>query len=212
MKKIAVLLYPHFSLQEISTLTSTLVIWFGEKLDFVGSELIPYPSEDGFLVVPTKKFSEVNANDYDCLILPGIMNPLPAMYDNNIIEFLSGIEKEDLLIAAISSSPLLLAKSGKLIDRKFTAGIFMQMTEVFSFIQKENFVHQPIVEDKNYITAIGFAFREFAQLVLERLGYDVGQNYMFPVIKEYKEEELTFYWEESDYSEFLDELKEYDGL
>lgn len=209
MKKIAVLIYPHFSLQEISTLTSTLALWFGEKPDFIGSELIPYPSEDGFMVVPTKKYSEVNANDYDCIILPGMSNPLPALHDKHVIDFLSGITRNDLIIAAISSSPILLAKSGKLSDRKFTAGFFMQMVETFPFIQKENFVHQPILEDGNYITAIGFAFREFAQLVLKRLGYDVGEQYMLPVTRQYREEELTFYWDEHDYKDFLNELNEY---
>ena len=35
MKKIAVLLYPDFSLQEITCLTSVLTVWFGESIDFI---------------------------------------------------------------------------------------------------------------------------------------------------------------------------------
>ena len=38
MKKFAVILYPDFSLQEITCLTSALTLWFGEKLDFIASE------------------------------------------------------------------------------------------------------------------------------------------------------------------------------
>lgn len=38
MRKFAVLLYPDFSLQEITTLTSVLTVWFGEKIDFIASE------------------------------------------------------------------------------------------------------------------------------------------------------------------------------
>ena len=38
MKKFAVILYPDFSLQEITCLTSALTVWFGEKLDFIASE------------------------------------------------------------------------------------------------------------------------------------------------------------------------------
>ena len=208
MKKIAVLLYPHFSLQEVTTLTSCLTVWFGQTLDFVGSELKPYQSEDGFLVTPTKRARDVSAGDYDCVILPGIIDPMPALFDDALTEFLRGA-REDTLLAAISSSPLLLAKAGLLDRRKFTAGFFMQMVDHFPFIPGENFVHQPLVEDGNVITAIGFAFREFAAAVLKRLGFDPGEDLMWPVDREYSEEELTFYWEEADYQEFLRELEEY---
>lgn len=210
MEKIGVLVYDYFSLQEITTLTSSLTIWFGEKLDFIGSEKKPYKSEDGFWVTPTKEVSEVDINEYKCLILPGIINPLPALYDEQIISFLRKAKDTDVLIASISASPLLLAKAGLLDKMRFTAGIFMQMLDVFSFIPKENFIHQPVVEDKNIITAIGFAFREFSEAVLKRLGYDPGSNYMMPVNKEYTPEELTYYFEDSDYKEFLQELKEYE--
>ena len=37
MRKFAVILYPHFSLQEITCLTSVLTVWFGEKIDFIAS-------------------------------------------------------------------------------------------------------------------------------------------------------------------------------
>lgn len=208
MKKIAVLLYPHFSLQEVTTLTSCLTVWFGQTLDFVGSEIKPYQSEDGFLVTPTKRARDVSAGDYDCVILPGTIDPMPALFDDTLTEFLRGAGKNTLL-AAISSSPLLLAKAGLLDKHKFTAGFFMQMVDHFPFIPGENFVHQPLVEDGNVITAIGFAFREFAEKVLNCLGFDPGEKLMWPVEGEYTQEELTFYWEEADYQEFLQELEEY---
>lgn len=208
MKKIAVLLYPNFSLQEVTTLTSCLTVWFGQTLDFVGTEIEPYRSEDGFLVTPTKRAGDVSAGDYDCVILPGIIDPMPALFDETLTDFLRGAA-ENTLFAAISSAPLLLAKAGLLDKRKFTAGFFMQMVDHFSFIPRENFVHRPVVEDGNVITAIGFAFREFAEAVLKRLGFDPGEKFMWPMEGEYTEEELTFWWEEADYQEFLQELEEY---
>jgi 4-methyl-5(b-hydroxyethyl)-thiazole monophosphate biosynthesis len=209
MKKIAVVIYPNFSLQEITTLTSCLKIWFGKDIDYLGSELNIFESEEGFQVTPTKTFNDVNLDDYGCIILPGIINPLPALYDNILINFLSELKNREILIASISSSPLLLAKAGLLDEAKFTSGIFMQIVDVFPFIKKENFIHQPVVKDKNIITAIGFAFREFAQIVLTELGLDVGESFMLPVTREYSEDELTYYWEDNDYQEFLEELKEY---
>lgn len=208
MKKIAVLLYPNFSLQEVTTLTSCLTVWFGQTLDFVGTEIEPYRSEDGFLVTPTKRAGDVSAGDYDCVILPGIIDPMPALFDDTLTEFLREAA-ENTLFAAISSAPLLLAKAGLLDKRKFTAGFFMQMVNHFPFIPRENFVHRPVVEDGNIITAIGFAFREFAEAVLKRLGFDPGEKFMWPVDREYTEEELTFWWEDADYQEFLQELEEY---
>lgn len=47
-KKCAVLIYPYFSLQEITCLTSCLAIWYEAQIDIIGAEKILYTSEDGF--------------------------------------------------------------------------------------------------------------------------------------------------------------------
>ncbi|MCH5263128.1 MAG: DJ-1/PfpI family protein [Lachnospiraceae bacterium] len=208
-KKYAVLIYPNFSLQEITCLTSCLSVWFGEKMDIVASEMKAYESEDGFQITPTKTVDEVQPSDYMCIILPGTINPLPALYDTKLIDFLSKGKCSDTLFAAISSSPILLSKAGVLDGKDFTAGYFMQMTEVFSFIDKSHFVHKPIVESGNVITGIGMFFREFAESVLHKMGYDVGENFMNVADCEYTEEELTFYWTDEEYNEFLEELREF---
>lgn len=208
-KKYAVLIYPYFSLQEITCLTSCLTIWFGEELDIIASEKKPYISEDGFQVIPAKTLDEVKASDYSCIILPGILNPLPALHDDKLIQFLQEGKHSDTVYAAISSAPLLLSKAGILDNKDFTAGYFMQMVDIFPFIDGRHFVHKPLVEDGNVITAIGMFFREFAERVLVRLGYDVGSDFMLAGNRAYSENDLTFYWSDADYREFLEELKEY---
>lgn len=208
-KKFAVIIYPNFSLQEITCLTSCLSVWFGEKIDIVASEMKPYESEDGFQIIPTKTVDEVQPSDYMCIVLPGTINPLPALYDNNLIEFLRRGKGSDTLFAAISSAPILLSKAGVLDGKDFTAGYFMQMTEVFPFIDKNHFIHKPVVESGNVITGIGMFFREFAESVLHKLGYDIGDNFMSVSDCEYTEEELTFYWTNEEYNEFLEELREF---
>lgn len=209
MKKVAVLLYPNFSLQEITCITSVLSVWFDEKIDYIASENKEYTSEEGLQVIPTKITEEVKVTDYDCVILPGTINPLPALFDDKLIDFLKEGRSSDVIFAAISSSPLLLSKAGILSGKKFTSGYFMQMADAFSFVEKENFIHKGVVEDSNVITGIGMFFREFAEAVLHRLGYDVGNGFMRDKPEDYSEEELTFYWSEDDYKEFLEELKEY---
>ena len=208
-KRYAVLIYPDFSLQEITCLTSALTVWFGEGIDVLASERKPYNSEDGFSVTPTKTVDQSDPSEYACVILPGAVNPLPALFDEKLIAFLRRGKGTDTLFAAISSSPALLSKAGVLDGKNFTAGYFMQFADAFPFIDKTRFVHRPVVEDGNVITAIGMFFREFAQAVLNRLGYDVGERFMDTSGAEYTEEELTFRWSDEDYREFLEELWEF---
>ena len=207
--KYAVLIYPNFSLQEITCLTSCLSVWFGERIDIIASEMKPYESEEGFQITPAKTVEETDPSDYSCVILPGTINPLPALYDDKLIDFLRKGKDTDTLFAAISSAPILLSKAGILDGKDFTAGYFMQMADTFSFIDKAHFVHKPIVESGNAITGIGMFFKEFAESVLHRLGYDFGESIMVMPNREYTEEELTFYWTDEEYSEFLEELKEF---
>ena len=211
MKKIAVLLYPAFSLQEITCLTSVLTVWFGESIDFIASENKELKSEEGLRVLPTKTTSEAKASDYDCVILPGTVNPLPALFDERIINFLREGAGSGTLFAAISSAPILLSKAGVLKGRKFTAGYFMQLAETFDFVERENFIHKGVVEDGNVITGIGMFFREFAEAVLRKLDYDIGEEFMRDRPEDFSEEDLTFRWPDEDYREFLEELKPYTG-
>ena len=207
MRKFAVLLYPDFSLQEITCLTSALTIWFGEQIDYIASENKEYRSEEGLRVIPTKTTADAKITDYDCVILPGTINPLPALFDDRLIAFIRSGAGADIVFAAISSSPILLSKAGILTGKKFTSGFFMQMADIFDFVEKENFTPKGVVEDGNVITGIGMFFREFAEAVLRRFGYDIGSNFMRYAPDEYTEEELTFYWSDSEYQEFLEELK-----
>ena len=209
MRKFAVMLYPNFSLQEITCLTSALTVWFGETIDFIGTESREYRSEEGLRVLPTKTTAEARITDYDCVILPGTIDPLPALFDEKLIEFLRAGAGSEVVFAAISSSPILLSKAGVLDGKQFTSGYFMQMAEVFQFVEKENFIHRGIVEDGNVITGIGMFFREFAEAVLKRFGYDTGASFMRYDPAEFTEEELTFYWSEDEYREFLEELSGY---
>ena len=208
-KKYAVLIYPDFSLQEITCLTSCLSVWFNEKIDFIASEMKTYKSEEGFCVTPTKTVEEVSVSDYTCIILPGTIFPLFALFDEKLIDFLRRGKNCDTLFAAISSSPILLSKAGILDGKDFTSGYFMQMADTFEFVETNHFIHKPIVESGNVITGIGMFYREFAESVLRKLGYDIGDNFMNTFGSEYTEEELTFYWTDEEYREFLEELKEF---
>lgn len=207
--KIAILLYSACSLQEITTLTSTLCLSFGQSLDYLASEKKVYTSEEGLQVIPDLTFAEVQNVKYDCIILPGTLEPFVSLYDSRLISFLERVDTKRTIVAAISSSPMFLGKAGLLRSRYYTGGLYMELVEYFSFLEKANFLHQPVVKDKNVITAIGFAYVEFFQTVLDALGLEVPSDF-FLRKNSYTPEELTYHLETTDYQEILQEILRYE--
>ena len=134
--KIAVLLYPACSLQEITTLTSILFLSFGQSLDYFASEKKIYISEEGLQVIPDFTFKEVQGVVYDCIILPGTQEPFVSLYDFRLISFLKNVDIKRT-IAVISSSPMFLGKAGLLRNRYYTGGLYMELVDYFSFWKKK---------------------------------------------------------------------------
>ena len=210
MKKIAVMIYPYFSMQEISCLTDGLKVYFDIDVEVLASSKDIIKSEDNFQVIASKTFDEVDPEAYSCLILPGIWNPLPALFDEKNIAFLRSLKGKDILICAISSAPMLLAKAGLLEDIHFTCGIFDEICQALEFIPYKNIIYQPLVRDRNFITAIGFAFREFAVETIRVLGIDACENGLFSgVTRAYTEEELMVQMGEANFREFMEEYRGY---
>ena len=192
MKKVLCIIYPNFSLYEITTLTSTLALSFGVTIDYVASEHSIVISEDGLTCLPIKILDQVRIEEYSCVILPGMVNIGPALQDEKLISFLRGLGEQDVLIAAISSASLLLAKAGLLKDTKFTGGIWQNFFDYFEFLPRENFQPKVVVQDKQIITAIGFAHQEFARKVILSLGLAENTGNYFKEKNEYSEEDLLF--------------------
>ena len=207
--KIAVLLYPSCALHEITALTSILCLSFGQSLDYLASEKKIYTSEEGLQVIPDFTFKEVQGVAYDCIILPGTQEPFVSLYDSRLISFLKNVDIKRTIVAAISSSPMFLGKAGLLRNRYYTGGLYMELVDYFSFLEKENMLHQPVVKDKNVITAIGFAYVEFSQTVLNALGLEVPSDF-FLRKNSYTPEELTYHLETTDYQEILQEILRYE--
>ena len=192
MKKVLCLIYPNFSLYEITALTSTLALSFDVTIDYVASDHSMVVSEDGLLCQPTKTLDQICIEEYSCVILPGMVNIGPALQDEKLISFLKDLGEQDILIAAISSAPLLLAKAGLLKDTKFTGGIWQNFFDYFEFLPRENFQPKVLVQDKQIITAIGFAHQEFARRVILSLGLAENTDNYFKERNDYSEEDLIF--------------------
>ena len=111
MKKVLCIIYPNFSLYEITALTSTLALSFGVTIDYAASDHSMVVSEDGLPCQPTKTLDQIRIEEYSCVILPGMVNIGPALQDEKLISFLRELGEQDVLIAAISSAPPFISQS-----------------------------------------------------------------------------------------------------
>lgn len=202
MKKAAVMLYPLFSMQEISCTTELFKFYDKEIVTFAASRE-PVKSEDGFTILPDKAFEEFRREDFDCLVLPGIWEPLPVLLDERNIRFLEQFQGDKpLIIASISSSPLLLGKAGLLEGKKFTHGVYEEFLDAFPVMPREGVVRTYLVEDGNLITAYGGAFREFAAAVARKVGIDCPDDVFSDMSgKNYTEEDFIFHFPPEDMDE-----------
>lgn len=201
MKKVLCLIYPNFSLYEVVGLTSTLALSFGVEVDYASSDRNVIRTEDELPCQPTRILDEVVIEDYSCVILPGMINIAPALHDEKLISFLKSLKQQEILIAAISSAPILLAKAGLLKDTKFTGGIWQNFFDYFEFLPRENFKAQAVLQDKNIITAVGYAHQAFARKVLLSLGLvDNADNY-FKERNQYSEDDLIFTLSDEEFAE-----------
>jgi len=207
MKKALCIIYPNFSIYEVVGLTSTLALSFGIEIDYVGSDRNVIRSEDGLACQPTRTLDKVVIEDYSCVILPGMINIASALHDEKLISFLRSLNQQEILIAAISSASILLAKAGLLKDTKFTGGIWQNFFDYFEFLPRENFKAKAVLQDKNIITAVGFAHQEFARKVLLSLGLVGNADNYFKERNQYSEEELIFNLSEEEFAEMKQNIK-----
>ncbi|GGE29761.1 DJ-1/PfpI family protein [Streptococcus himalayensis] len=209
--KVAVCLYPSCSLQEITSLTASLALFVGAEIEYIAARKELYNSEEGLTFLPSAQFSEVHPNDYDTILLTGTMETLKSLYDEDFLAFLQAIHPQQTVVGAISSSPLFLAKAGLLKGKRYTGGLYMEMVAHFDFFEQENFCHQPLVCDGNVITALGFAYQDFAIAVLKALEVPHPERF-FARKSVYEKKELTFYLGEKPWQDMLKEIARYEEL
>ncbi len=195
MKKIALLVYPEFSLQEVMNL-SRLFRWeFDICTEVISSGSKPVKSEEGILVLPQKTTDEFCIDDYVCLVLPGCSDFTEVFKDQRIFEFLSAFrENSDFPIGAICSAPILLARAGILKGKKYTASIYMDFFEFCPFLDKNNYVAAPVVVSGNIVTAGGSNFNGFAVTMAHLLGFECPDRIFCGYMDS---------WTPEDYEEYL---------
>jgi len=151
--------------EEIEALTVVDVLRrAGINVDTVGVMGSMVTGSHGVRVMTDKKILEINADEYDGIVLPG-GNPgyLNLGRSSKIIEILKKFDAEGKLIAAICAAPSVLAKAGVLEGKKAT--IYPGMEKELPYPRGER-----VVIDGKIITsqAPGTAM-EFALAIVEFL-------------------------------------------
>lgn len=195
MKKMALLVYPEFSLQEIMNLSRMFRWGFDIFTEVISSGKDPVKSEEGILVLPQKTTDEFCEDDYLCLVLPGCSDLTEVFKDKKIFDFLGSFNgNAHFPIGAICSGPMLLARAGILKNKKFTASIYMDFFDFCPFLDKENYVAAPAVVAGNIVTAGGDNFNGFAVEMARLLGLECPDR----ILSGYMDS-----WTAEDYEQYL---------
>lgn len=172
MKKVALLVYPEFSLQEVMNLSGLFRWDFEMRTEVIATDKAPVKSEEGIFVLPERTTEEFAEDEYACLILPGCSDFTESIRDEKLSAFLRSLKtRSNLLIGAICSGPLHLAKAGLLEGKKFAASFYMDFFDFLPYLEKENYVAAPVAVDGNIVTACGGHFNGFAVTIARQLGF-----------------------------------------
>lgn len=109
-KKIALLVYPEFSLQEVTNLMYLFRWKYDSQTEIISTKKEVIKSEEEITVVPVKTCDEFKIKDYDAIILPGCSDTRKVVRDVKLQTFLKTlINYPNFIIGAIGSGPLFLA-------------------------------------------------------------------------------------------------------
>ncbi len=134
------LLYPYYRLQEE-----------GFTVDLIGAKAnTTYKSKNGVPATSDKASSDVSADEYDALVIPGGFSPDYMRRTQATVDFAREIDKQKKPIAAICHGPWLLISSCDLKGRKLTGFHSLK-------IDIENagatYLDETVVIDDNLITS-----------------------------------------------------------
>ena len=105
----------------------------------------------GTRVIADKLLSDVDYDEYQCLMLPGGKGHKLLEADERVIEYIKKFTNDGKYVAAICAAPTILGRLGLLKNKKYTC--FTPMNEDFG----GEYVDQYVVTDGKLITARAMA-------------------------------------------------------
>ena len=110
---------------------------------------------------------EVDANEIDCLLIPGGFSPDALRTDENVLNFVKKMNDQNKVIAAICHGPQVLISAGLAKGKKMTSYAAVRDDLINAGAE---FVDEPAVRDGNIITArVPDDLPEFCQEIIKAL-------------------------------------------
>ena len=159
-------------------------------------------SEDGLPCQPTKTLDQIRIEEYSCVILPGMVNIGPALQDEKLISFLRDLGEQDIPHCSHFFSASFISESRSVEGHEiYRWNLAKLLWTILNFFHVKNFQPKVLVQDKQIITAIGFAHQEFARNVILSLGLAENTDNYFKEQNEYSEEDLIFTLSDQEFDE-----------
>lgn len=135
----------------------------------IGNTTEPIKTMGGIIITPDESIDNIRFKEDDLLILPGA-DTWMLEENKKMIDIVSGIINEKVIIAAICGATFALANRGILNNRNHTSND-MEVLKMFcpEYTGENFYLNQPAVTDDNLITASGIAPLEFSYEVLKRI-------------------------------------------
>ena len=134
----------------------------------IGNTTEPIKTMGGITITPDENIDNIKFEEDDLLILPGA-DTWTEEENKKIIDIVSSIIDEKVIIAAVCGATIALANKGILNNRKHTSNDIEVLKMFCPEYSGENFyINQPAVTDNNLITASGIAPLEFSYEILKR--------------------------------------------
>lgn len=179
MPKTAVLLYAQFSEYELSVALSVLMQG-GRQVTTIGLDLSPVKGESGLTCLPDVAAETVEPDEFDSLLLPGCLDIFALDDAAAYVDVVARLATEDKVVAAISSSPLLLARAGFLKGKRYTVGLSAEARIACGDFEDASHSDDLVVRDGNLITARGRAFVEFGRMLGRALDLSFDPSWYGP--------------------------------
>jgi len=153
--------------EEIEALTVVDVLRRANiKCDICSIEKVEVTGAHGITVKTDLLISDLIAENYGCLILPGGMPGAKNLKENNkIIDLIKSFNKTGKLVAAICAAPIVLKEADIIKGKKITSfpGVKPELTGC-------NYQEEIVVQDDNLITSRGPATAiQFALKLVENI-------------------------------------------
>ena len=137
----------------------------GTKTVIIGLTRDPIKGKKGYSITPNTTIDEVNAENFDFLVVPGGKSPEKLRLNQKMLRFVKDFDSQGKPIAAICHAGQVLASAGIVKDRTLTcvAGIRDDMINAGA-----HYVDQAVVTDRNLVTSrTPSDLPEFARAMME---------------------------------------------